>query len=269
MRIDAVFKASLNERYQSIKHRIDLLMTDFIKGDREVQLRLSASLESSIDDLFAIIPTSHRPTWANSIKQSLVSFRTTQNDSEARELILTLARVWNQIAPVNVQESNDSGFDFDKLYAEYRDTGRIKELFEQLIEQVKSLIPEVESNTAINALKEILSILQENKSGSYVAVQQSLRVSSLTMNLLKEGLKTIPAVGVVMTSWGKTTGEAEKELEKIQTSMNNQIIAQLGQQLPRLKILADYVEQISAFIPPTPQPKLISDTTPNLDDVAS
>ncbi len=120
------------------------------------------------------------------------------------------------------KDKEDADFHFDKMYERFKKESRLPEFFDALIDTLEKMIAsnEIDSIKTINSIKQLLSLLRQNKSGSYLSVMASWEfMGGFIKNTLWESLDSLPVVKQLKKGFEKTVGEMDIELEGLHNSI--------------------------------------------------
>ena len=230
------FRQSLDSRFSELRAALDALVVSYTGGDSAAMQQRTVDVHRACQSLCAILDEQHRPDWLSKIADA--AGVANQNSRNTQNLINTLLKCFNQIAPI--QESH-SHYDFDALYAKLRDEGGLPELFDKMIEALRDIIKSelVDSRTAISAIEELISVLKANRNGSWVSVRQSVSFALIFKHVALEGLKKIPGVDVFIVAYEKALDEAESKLDELSDELSRQSKVLLQARIPRIDELPE------------------------------
>lgn len=85
---------------------------------------------------------------------------------------------------------------------------------------------EIDSLTAINSLRELMEILEENKASSYFSTMATWEfVKSFTYNLVWEQLDSIPGIKPIKKAFEKTLADTDIELKELHKKIADEMKA--------------------------------------------
>ncbi len=217
----------VNEKYKVIKSRLPSLLKTLSENSQKAKLEESKQLYESAMDLANVLAASDRPNWLNEIMVCTSEFTSQNKDpnsivsGSSWRLLQRLMKIYQPALSHKWDFSNQKGahhYDFDSIYQKYRDESAIEELFDSLIETLEKMVTsgEIDSITAINSLRELMEILEKNKSSSYFSTMASWEfVKSFTYNLVWEQLDSIPGVKPIKKAFEKTMSDTDIELKSL------------------------------------------------------
>jgi hypothetical protein len=117
-------------------------------------------------------------------------------------------------------------FHFDEMYERFKKESRLTEFFDELISTLEKMIAsgDIDSIKTVASLQQLLSLLKQNKSGSYFSVMASWEfMGAFIKNTLWESLDTIPVVKQLKKGFEKTVKEMDVELDEIHKSIADEM----------------------------------------------
>lgn len=69
-------------------------------------------------------------------------------------------------------DSTEANYSFDELYERFKKDSKLSDLFDSLVETLEKMIAsgEIDSISALKSLEQLISVIKQNKSGSYFSV---------------------------------------------------------------------------------------------------
>jgi hypothetical protein len=124
-------------------------------------------------------------------------------------------------------ESNESTkFDFDELYERHKADSKLPDFFDSLIDTLEKMIlsGEIDSIKSKSSIQQLLSLLKQNKSGSYFSVMASWEfIGGFTKNTLWASLDSIPVIKQLKKGFEKTIEEMDIELEDVHNNISEEM----------------------------------------------
>ena len=249
---DSVFIRTLRERYAAFRDALVELISRFAQG-KQPEITEAAKKTLRLGELFRDnIAVGDRPKWLDPLIDA--AFKRSQGPAThlSQECLTAIIRYFHCL-PSRFEPDDDSRtiYNFDAIYSRYRDEYRIPELFDQLVELLVKIIEsgEIESVTALNALRQLLDTLKANRDGSYVAASQTIRQSRYVFNLCIGLLKCVPVLKVFVEAYEKTQDELEAGFEKVNNAIDSERLRIISETIPRLERLANASGYILALPP--------------------
>lgn len=253
----AAFRRSLDNRFNDLKAALQKTMDAFaVAPSIEARKEANAELYRAAKDLRDLLHDADRPKWLGSILVASKQFNSHPGDQTSRQFINAVAAQFPFIQPIVVDTDASETLDFDALFQKQRDEGTLPQLFDKLIELASKIIEsgEVESITALDALKQLVEILKANRNGSYLAARQSLSTSRYLKHLANVVLEKVPVLKELREAYDRTNAEAEAEFERIEQGIRDETLEAIKDRLPRVDRLPSYAEQTTAFLTPLALP---------------
>ncbi|WP_316364430.1 hypothetical protein [Candidatus Thiodiazotropha sp. CDECU1] len=217
----------VNEKYNVIKSQLPSLLKTLSENNHKAKLIESSTLHESAMDLANILATQDRPIWLNEIIVRTEEFTSKHKDNDSIvsgsswALLQALMEIYKPALNHNWNFSTQEGkhhYNFDSIYQKYREESDLETLFNTLINTLETMVSsgEIDSITAINSLKELIDILEQNKSSSYFSTMASWEfVKSFTCNLIWEQLDSIPGIKPIKKAFEKTMADTDIELKEL------------------------------------------------------
>lgn len=227
----------VNEKYSVIKSRLPSLLKTLSEDNHKEKLEESAQLYDSAMDLANVLSTSDRPNWLSEIIACTNEFTFQHKDpnsivsGSSWRLLQKLMKIYQPALSHKWDFSNHKGahhYDFDSIYQKYRDESDLEALFDALIETLEKMVNsgEIDSITAINSLRELMEILEKNKTSSYFSTMATWEfVKSFTYNLVWEQLDSIPRIKPTKKAFEKTLSDTDIELKSLHKNIADEMKA--------------------------------------------
>lgn len=180
------------------------------------------------------------------------NFVNSQDQNQTNHFLHAIIKHYSAVvqARPNLVESS-SPWDFDRLYEQLREEERLSELFDAHIEAITRIIEsdEIESVTALQALRQLVEVLTANRKGSFVAMKQTLLVARYIQNVVVIGLKKLPVLGTLVEAAEKTLSDMEDGFDTLERDLEAKSNAALNNSLPRIKRAPLMIEQQVLALP--------------------
>jgi len=220
------FMRLLQERHSDLKKTNDILFTVLVSENRESkEIACKNNLEAA-NNLSLSLAAADRPEWL----QITIKWCTWYADNLARNDANNI--LFNNLSPIRSdlmqhewtlsKSKADADFNFDEMYERFKKESKLPEFFDALINTLEKMIAsgEIDSIKTIASIQQLLSLLKQNKSGSYFSVMASWEfMGGFIKNTLWESLDSIPVVKQLKKGFEKTVGEMDIELEELHKSI--------------------------------------------------
>jgi hypothetical protein len=218
-----VYKRLLSERLERCRSTLQGMLMAFGSTSLETRNTAAGEFLRALQNLAEIITEQDRPKWLNPLTGSAHNFMAQQDESRTNALLQSIVKYFSAVLQSRTDERlAHSPFDFDRLYVELRDEKRLSELFDAHIDALTRIIEcgEIDSNSILAALRELVEVLTANRKGSLPAVRESVIFSRFVYHSVMIALKKLPVVGTLVEAAEKTqqelddvVGDLEKELD--------------------------------------------------------
>lgn len=217
----------VNEKYGIIKSHLPSLLKVLSENDHKEKLNESVALNASAKELANILATSDRPNWLNKIIACTNEFISLHKDPDSIvsgsswNLLQSLIKIYQPALNHKWDFSTQQGknhYDFDSIYQKYREESDLETLFSALVDTLQKMVGsgEIDSITAINSLKKLINILEQNKSSSYFSTMATWEfVKTFTYNLAWEQFDSIPGIKPIKKAFEKTMADTDMELKEL------------------------------------------------------
>lgn len=219
-------KRLVTERHSALIGALDDFLNELVTENEKSKKEKAQIVLTSANKLIDTLSQQDTPSWLTSIPKFVGSYA---NDSLTSQQILS-----NLINHINYSKRHDwnlelrldDAFDFDKIYEEYRNQGKIPELFEKIIQQLILIRDSgaVDSISLMNALNRVISTLDSNKNGSYFSINSAWEffISFLNKYLWKE-LGKLPVLGSAFEALKEVIDETNNEMFSLHSNIQQKL----------------------------------------------
>jgi hypothetical protein len=216
----------LKERHSDLKKTNDILFTVLVNEDRETKKSACGNNLEAANNLSISLAAPDRPEWLKVTIQWCKWYADNfARDDANNHLFNNLSPIRNDLIQHEwaLSESKiDADFHFDEMYERFKKESKLPEFFDALINTLEKMIAsgEIDSIKSIASIQQLLSLLKQNKSGSYFSVMASWEfMGGFIKNTLWESLDSIPVVKQLKKGFEKTVGEMDIELDELHKSI--------------------------------------------------
>lgn len=220
------FMRLLKERHSDLKKTNDILFTVLVNEDRETKKSACVNNLEAANNLSISLAAADRPEWL----KATIQWCKWYGDNFARDdannyLFNNLSPIRNDLIQHEWTLSKskiDTDFHFDEMYERFKKESKLPEFFDALISTLEKMIAsgEIDSIKTVASIQQLLSLLKQNKSGSYFSVMASWEfMGGFIKNTLWESLDSIPVVKQLKKGFEKTVGEMDIELDELHNSI--------------------------------------------------
>ncbi|MCD9550029.1 hypothetical protein GLP21_15480 [Photobacterium carnosum] len=221
-----VFMRLLQESHDEVKKCTDALFNVLVK---EVKEHKNAACENNLhaaNNLSRSLALADRPKWLNeTIKWCDWYGKNSQRDDANNYLFNNLSPIKNDLMNHTwsiTSQPYEADFHFDEMYERFKSESKLPELFDVLINILEKMVAsgEIDSLRAIASIKQLLSLIKQNKSGSYFSVMASWEfLGGFIKNTLWESLDSIPVIKQLKKGFEETVAEMDIELDEVHKSI--------------------------------------------------
>jgi hypothetical protein len=133
-----------------------------------------------------------------------------------------------------LEENENFALDFDGVFELYRKESRLPELFDEIIELLNTIknSGEIDSVNMMEALTKIIATLKCGKAGSYFSLDGAWAfLMNFANNYLWAELGKIPVLGTVFDALKKTIDDADKEMDKLHSAVQQELDRRVRQEV--------------------------------------
>jgi hypothetical protein len=228
------FGRLLAERHNDLKVASESLILE-LAGDGKEQKKIAAQkARNAAVALSSILPDSDVPGWLKDVLACLQYYVDGTWDGgylikhHYKLLPLILNHQWG------FDDDEDFALDFDGVFELYRKESRLPELFDEIISILESIKEsgEIDSLNMMEALAKIIATLKNGKEGSYFSLNGAWKfLMSFASNYLWAELEKVPLLGTAFEALRKTVEEADKEMELLHTSVQQELDRRVKQEV--------------------------------------
>lgn len=233
------FYRLIRERFSDFTTHLNKVMavfaTDSNKQEKKESVTTALKAATMLCDNLS---KQDRPVWLSHIIDAMQKYINTDGlPNFATELIRAIALNYIAISEHKwvFDFTNDRGFDFDGVFAKYKNESRISELFDKIVKLLEKILQceELDSRKAIQTLETLVATIKKNKNGSYFCMMGTwdfvcTYLKKLGWNIFAE----IPVVKVLANSLRQTLDEMNKEMESVHTKVQEELQRELSADFP-------------------------------------
>ncbi len=221
-----VFMRFVQERHEEVKANINNMFSALVNEDKQLKIVTCQKTLESSEMLSRSLALADRPTWLDDIIRWCRWYTENANRNDCNNILYNglqpkiseiLAHKWSL-----GDNPTNADFNFDEIYERFKADSKLPDLFDSLISILDKMIAsgEIDSIRAITSIQQLLSLLKQNKSGSYFSVMASWEfLGAFIRNSFWESLDLMPGVKQLKKAFEKTVSDMDIELEEIHNSI--------------------------------------------------
>jgi hypothetical protein len=220
------FMRLLTERHDDLKKTNNALFDALVGENKKAKETACLANLDAANNLSISLASADTPVWLSlTVKWCKWYIDNVERDDANKHLFRNISPVRDDLTQHQwslLKDKEDADFHFDEMYERFKKESRLPEFFDALIDTLEKMIAsdEIDSIKTINSIKQLLSLLRQNKSGSYFSVMASWEfVGGFIRNTLWESLDSLPVVKQLKKGFEKTVGEMDIELEDLHNSI--------------------------------------------------
>jgi hypothetical protein len=220
-----VFVRFVKQKHDKVIQDLNSLINAMVTDTKQHKLDSNEKLIVSSVDLNETLSPADVPLWLNELSTKCHWYKYTHshtsNPPVARQFIDHLVGLKPSIEAhkwFTNQSTVHTSFDFDEIYERYRIESKLPELFSILIDLLEQMIDsgEIDSIKVATSLKQLISLLKQNKSGSYFSTMASWEfLKSFIKNTSWSVIDSIPVLKQLKKGFEDTLVEFDMELEQV------------------------------------------------------
>ena len=220
------FLRLVQEKHELLKTHLNELFQAFSSESHEEIVSANNSLHEACKDLSRVLSASDRPQWLQQLINETGLYSQKHNTSGHNFRLLNTIVAQRQSALSHTWSfegsSVEADYNFDSLYEKFKSDSKLPNLFDSMVSTLDKMITsgEIDSLTALRSLEQLISIIKQNKEGSYFSVMASWEfITSFTKNLVWQELSDLPGIKQLKSAFEKTIKDMDIELENMHKSI--------------------------------------------------
>lgn len=220
------FMRLIKEKHNELKENTGFLFNVLVNENKSEKEVACQKVLNSAEAISNILAKPDRPIWlTETIKYCAWYTQNIGRDDCNNILFSNLYPYYNEI--INYKWSigeNDvsTNYNFDEIYERFKSESQLPSLFNTLIDILEKMIEsgEIDSVKAMSSINQLLSLLKQNKEGSYFSMMASWEfIGGFIKNSLWESLELIPGIAQLKKAFEKTAVEMDIQIEQIHKSI--------------------------------------------------
>lgn len=225
-----LFLRVLQERHELVKVRFNELFKTMSSDNHEGKVKANGLLLEACEELLGSLSSSDRPQWLGSLINESRSYNNNHNvDGHNFRLLNNLVNHRNNVLHHTwsfEKSGSEVDFNFDRVYNQHKQNSKLPEFFDALIDTLQKIIDsgEIDSLTVLKSLEQLISVIKQNKAGSYFSVMASWEfISKFTKNLIWQELGKLSGIKQLKSAFEKTVKEMDIELVEMHKSISKEM----------------------------------------------
>lgn len=229
--------AKHNEAKQSVERFLQSLIAS---GDANARLAAVRDAINAVTVLQGVLHENYRPPWLAQMLSSLKRFETQhQRDHGFQAAKLVATSIYPEMVAHQwaFEDVLATGFDFDAIFENARDSNSIPELFDEIITCLQQIVDSeaIDSVRMLKELESLIATLKHARKGSYVATRHAWYFLVEWMkNTGWEAFGDIPVIGAAVRGLKTTMEKTNTAMVRMHDDVYTQTIASVKTDVPRL-----------------------------------
>lgn len=221
-----VFLRFVEEKHNEVKRDTGNLFTQLVNENKASKISACTKYLESAENLSRSLAETDKPKWLLQIIHWCQWYLKNKDSQNANNVLFEkLSPITNDIKNHEWSFENQTDnieFNFDHIYERFKEDSKLPDLFESLIDTLNKMIEsgEIDSLKALESLKQLISLLKQNKTGSYFSVMASWEfIGGFIKNTLWASLDDVPVIKQLKKGFEETVAEMDIELDMIHTEI--------------------------------------------------
>lgn len=217
-----IFVRFLNQRYNEFKEQLENMLKTMSSNNAEAKLAASRQFLTTGSGLALTLSVSDRPAWLTKLLNNTEWYIANHNSSSANHThVMHIMNDYDQAMNhewLLTQTEMGVDYSFDNVFERSRTNSTILELCDAMVDTLDHMIDscEIDSVSAINSLNQLITLINQNKSGSYFSILSSQDfITKFLKNATWMQIRKIPGVKTFKDSFEKTAKEMDSELDRL------------------------------------------------------
>ncbi|MBL8853315.1 MAG: hypothetical protein JNK57_05010 [Planctomycetaceae bacterium] len=239
---ETFFQRTLEKKTHEAREAVQECVAAFLSLDPGRRKPTAAKAHSAVGRIVEMLHPNDLPSWLTQLYSALDQATTHSSDKSGADAMQSIANSYQVMLNKHKWKLADvdttGGFDFDRLFAKYREENRIPELFDAIIAAIAEILAsgKIDSLRVVNELEKIIATLKNARSGSYFATRSAWYfVATWFKNSGWEMLGDIPVLGGVLRGLRTTLDEMDSGMENMHNQIQKDLQTQLVQDFPKLE----------------------------------
>ncbi|WP_182870985.1 hypothetical protein [Stieleria mannarensis] len=223
------FRRALHERHAQVKKAALEAVEKCPQSDLAKCKEHIVAFQHASEHLRAILAEQDQPGWIrNGINLAKPVEVNRPNGGLAGQFHKWLFENWH-VVKQPIQTTQASEVNFDKIFADARDSLGMPALFDRVVDVLERIIAskEIDSSIVSDKLNKLRDVLRANRTGSFTAILASIKWGRLVQRLLTGYCKANNLEGPVYDEFGDALHEAGMQFEKVQDEVSESALKTL------------------------------------------
>lgn len=222
-----LYEDKIQELYDELKSLFSQLLSSMSSEEKDKKKSATSNFLSSCEELQRLLPTNQQPQWLSQLISESSIFLNYPDKPNSNDRLLRVLMQHNYAIHAHDWhfDSYDlENYNFDLIYDEIKDQSNISQKFHSLIDSLKGIIEsgEVDKIVVKEALLQLISVIEQNKDGSFLSVKGVTEfVFRFMKNSIWGALKKISELKIFIEAFEKSAKEMGLESDKILKEVKN------------------------------------------------
>ena len=230
----------LTEQQNNFINQLNGLIRAFSTSDKHIK-HAAITLNNTASRIISIIAATDKPQWLNSLNNELNLFLKFNPNVDTKDRLMQSIIQYDKVVkshkwdfPKNTQSIE---FSFDYVFeTRYNESG-IPGMFDELLSMLDKLIQSgaVDKVSAINDLKELIAMIEQNKQGSYFSIWGVGEfLGRFVLNSSWSYIKDLKVAKHLVKGFEKTVKDMDVDLKQLKLDVSKDIDQQFKDRTEKL-----------------------------------
>lgn len=227
----------IQEKHASLIAASTQLLKVLASEDAASKKATAQSMLQIANDLRAILSSKDVPNWLSESINQLSHF--VDGRWQASDLLINHipikagldTHVWA------FDSSTETAFDFDSIFEHYKNSSRLPELFDLIIQMLTEIHEsgEIDSLSMMNALAKVVATLKKGRDGSYFSLNSAWGfLLTFLDNYMWGELSKVPVLGTALDALRKTISDTNLEMQRVHQSIQDEMVRTVSSEIKAL-----------------------------------
>jgi len=217
---------AVREKHDAVLHASRALLKSFGGESAAERKRDATATKEATNNLMALLAASDIPAWLTNLDNGLKNYLAgSWSGSDFLQNFISF-KAGLESHQWSFDETNESAFDFDAVFEEYKNASKLPELLDDIVRILQSIQGSgaVESNAMLSALNKVIATLKESKTGSSFSLNCAWSfLIGFVDNYMWGMLSGIPELGTAFAALQKAITQAGAEIDKVNTEVREEL----------------------------------------------
>jgi hypothetical protein len=228
---------SINSKQAELKQAVSEFLAN-VTGENAKQKEDCAQMaRQRVHEIRSLLAPGDVPSWLQTAINIFNAPRPNYPINQLLRDLIPLIALINSFVWSSSSFDENTGIDFDQIYAKHKAENKIESLFDNIIDAIQKMIDSnsIDSVKILRALEHLIATLKRSKAGSYLSMMAGWDfLQSLFRNWIFEQIKSVPVLGPIISALQVTMAEMDSALDQMHQNMSKEVQANYNTKVPML-----------------------------------